>query len=85
MAAPRGSSHFLNFVDAIRSGDNSKLSCDILEGHLSTVLPEIANISYRLGRALKFTGENEKFANDAEANVMLTRNYRKPYVVSKEV
>jgi hypothetical protein len=30
-------------------------------------------------------GGYEKFANDPEADMMLTRNYRKPYVVPEEV
>jgi hypothetical protein len=48
-------------------------------------LCHLANISYRLGRSLKFVGAQEKFARDAEADAMLTRNYRKPYVVPEVV
>lgn len=84
-AAPGGSEHFANFIDAIRSGKDSDLNCDIQEGHLSAALPHLANISYRLGRELHFMGSYEKFANDPEADLMLTRNYRKPYVVPEEV
>ena len=76
-------SHWANFVDAIRSGKNETLHCDINEGYLSTSLCHLANISYRLDRSLKFKGANEKFANDAEADAMLTRVYRKPYVLDK--
>ncbi|MBI1388815.1 MAG: twin-arginine translocation signal domain-containing protein [bacterium] len=36
---------------------------------------------YRMGRALKFNGDSLSIEGDAEANKMLTRNYRKPYVV----
>jgi len=61
------------------------LNCDIIEGHYSSALPHLANISYRLGRGLKFTGGNEKFANDPEADTMLTRVYRPPYVVPHDV
>ena len=32
LAAPGGSSHYGNFIDAIRSGKNEDLHCDILEG-----------------------------------------------------
>ena len=80
--------HFSNFIDAIRSGKNEDLFCDINEGFFSTVLPEIANISYRLQRELKFMGADvgiERFANDSEANAMLTRSYRPPYVVPEQV
>jgi len=79
------SPHHANFIDAIRSGKSEDLNCDILEGHYSSVLPHLADISYRLKRELKFMGEYEKFVNDSEADSYLTRRYRKPYVVSSEV
>jgi len=77
--------HFSNFLDAIRSGKDETLNCDIVEGHYSSALPHLANISYRLGRELTFRGDYEKFANDSEADTLLTRVYRKPYIVSEEV
>jgi predicted dehydrogenase len=77
--------HFTNFIDAIRSGKDEDLNCDIMDGHYSAALPHLANISYRLGRGLKFMGEYEKFANDPEADTMLSRVYRRPYVVPDEV
>ena len=46
--------HYQNFVDAIRADDPKLLTCDVLEGHLSSALPHLANISYRVGRALTF-------------------------------
>jgi len=77
-----GEDHFANFVDAIRSGKNETLNCDIIEGHYSCALPHMANISYRLGRGLKFHGDSEKFVNDTEADALLTRQYRKPYEIA---
>jgi len=77
--------HFSNFLDAIRSGKNETLQCDISEGFHSTVLPHLANISCRLGRHLKFDGDIERFTDDPEADKMLTREYRKPYVVPDNV
>ena len=79
------SKHFANFIDAIRSGKDADLKCNMNEGFYSSALPLLANISYRLERNLKFMGEYEKFANDDEADEMLTRIYRKPYVVPDEV
>jgi predicted dehydrogenase len=73
--------HFSNFIEGIRSGNNETLRCDISEGFYSTALPHLANISYRLGREVKFTGDKEKFANDPEADKLLTREYREPYVI----
>lgn len=81
LAAPGGSEHFANFLDAIRSGKDEILNCHISEGHLSSSLPLLANISYLLGRELAFNGSAEKFVKDKEADAMLTREYRKPYVV----
>jgi len=85
MAPPGGTEHYANFIDAIRAGNNDGLHCDILEGYMSSALPALANISYRLDRELTFDGEKEKFVNDTEADKMLTREYRKPYVVPEEV
>jgi predicted dehydrogenase len=78
--------HYTNFLDAIRSGKNDILHCDVSEGVLSSDLPHLANISYRLGRELQFNGAAEKFVNDPEADAMLTRKeYRKPYIVPDKV
>jgi hypothetical protein len=41
--------HFTNFIKAVRSRKQSDLKAPILEGHLSTALCHLANISYRLG------------------------------------
>ncbi|HZR21733.1 MAG TPA: Gfo/Idh/MocA family oxidoreductase [Verrucomicrobiae bacterium] len=43
------SSHFANFISAVRSRKASELKADILEGHLSSALCHTANISYKLG------------------------------------
>ncbi|HOX75632.1 MAG TPA: Gfo/Idh/MocA family oxidoreductase [Bacteroidales bacterium] len=85
MRAPGGGSHYVNFLDAIRAGNNETLHCDILDGYMSAALPALANISYRLGRELTFDGAKEKFVKDKEADKMLTREYRKPYVVPEVV
>lgn len=77
--------HWGNFIDAIRSGNDEALHCDIMDGHYSSALPLLGNISYLLGRELKFMGDYEKFANDPEADTMLTRVYRQPYVVPDQV
>ncbi len=77
--------HWANFLDVIRSGNSGDLHSDIREGFYSSSLPLLANISYRLDRELRFMGDYEKFANDSEADKMLTRRYRKPYVVPNEI
>lgn len=86
--ASGGDAHYVNFVDAIRAGKDSMLTCDINEGFYSSSLALLANISYRVKRQLHFMGgdlNNEKFINDTQADAMLTRVYRPPYVVPNEV
>ena len=53
--------------------------------HTSSALAHLGNIAYRLGRQLKFDPATETFPNDTEANALLTRPYRKPYVVPQSV
>ncbi|MFO7935650.1 MAG: Gfo/Idh/MocA family oxidoreductase [Bacteroidales bacterium] len=84
-AAPGSGGHFANFIDAIRSGDPSILNCDILEGHMSSVLPHLGNIAYRVGESLEFNGEFERFIDNQEASMLLSRNYRHPYIVPEVV
>lgn len=78
-------SHFQNFIDCVRSREWQKLNAEILEGHMSTSLCHLGNISYRLGRLLQFDGARERFVGDAEADALLGRTYRPPYVVPEKV
>jgi hypothetical protein len=77
--------HMANFVEAVKSRKHTALSCDILEGHLSASLCHLANISYRVGRKLTFDPATERFIGDAEADKLLTRDYRAPFVVPSAV
>ncbi len=45
-----GSGHHANFIKAVRSRKTSDLNADILEGHLSSALCHMGNVSYRLGK-----------------------------------
>ena len=82
---PANLDHFANFADAVRARDPKLLHAEIEETAISTALCHLGNISHRLGRELKFDPTTMRFPNDAEANAMLTRNYRAPYVVPNEV
>jgi predicted dehydrogenase len=120
--------HYANFLAAIRSRKLQDLNADIEEGHLSSALCHLANISYRLGEEvasgealkklegfqsqdrtaetyertlshlrdnkidiaatkirigaqLKFDPASETFKGNEQANAMLTRQYRKPFIV----
>jgi predicted dehydrogenase len=78
-----GQSHFENFIDCVRSRKSENLRAPIEDGHFSTTLCHLGNISYRLGRSLKFDGAAERFVRDDDADKLLGRTYRAPYVLPK--
>ena len=129
-----GGNHFENFIEAVRSRKHEDLNADILDGHLSSALCHLGNISLTLGhqatvdqvrnaadgmmiqdnssatfdRMLEHLRDNdvdlkkypihvgkkltldpgtEKFVDDPDADRLLTRKYRKPFVVpeSKDI
>jgi hypothetical protein len=73
--------HFRNFLAACKLRDHKGLTADVEIGATSAALCHFANISYRVGRKLTWDAAARKFAGDEEANKLLTREYRKPYVV----
>jgi predicted dehydrogenase len=77
--------HMKNFFDAIRARDHKLLHADIEIGARSAAFCHLANISYRVGHALRMAQSNGRFLGDDEANALLTRNYREPYIVPNEV
>ncbi|MCD4727370.1 MAG: Gfo/Idh/MocA family oxidoreductase [Pirellulales bacterium] len=122
--------HFANFIDCVRSRQRDQLRAEILEGHRSTELCHLGNLSYqlgketsfnrgskpfgddqdaqesfesmkehltdavrmrlegatyRLGRKLAFDAAADRFIGDDEANELLTRPYRHPFVVPEQV
>ena len=76
-----GGNHFANFIEAVRKRDESILNGPPETGHLASALAHLGNIAYRVGRVLHFDPVQERFKGDAEADRMLTRAYREPYVV----
>jgi len=77
--------HFSNFLKAVQSRRASDLNAPVQEGVKSAAMCHIANSSYRLNRSLKFDPAGWNHPADAEANALLTRNYRVPYVVPDKV
>jgi predicted dehydrogenase len=76
--------HFDNFVQSVRK--RQRPNADIEEGHRSTLMCQLANISYRLGgRKLVIDPKTETIVDDAEANKTLKREYRAPWVVPETV
>lgn len=76
--------HRDNFVECIRS--RALPNGDIEEGHRSAALVHLANISYRVGcRKLIFDAKTERIVGDEEANRLLKRTYREPFVIPDQV
>jgi predicted dehydrogenase len=75
--------HYGNFISAIRANDPKVLTCDILEGHLSSTLPHLANIAYRVGDTILFDPKTETVKDNKKANELLTREYRKGFEIPK--
>ena len=46
---------------------------------------DIAKDNVQLGMPLKFDPQTERFLDNAQANALVSRNYRKPFVVPTEV
>jgi len=77
--------HYGDYVNAIRANDQKLARGDIRDGFYSCAIMHLGNISYRLGRTLEFDPVKMEFIKDPEANALLTRQYRKPYVVPDKV
>jgi predicted dehydrogenase len=56
--------HFANFVKAIRSRDYKDLHLDIEDGHLSSALAHLGNVSYRLGKPVPQGTRPTEFADN---------------------
>jgi predicted dehydrogenase len=82
---PTNLDHFANFADAVRARDPKLLHAEIEETALSTALCHLGNIAYRMGRELTFDPQRRVFPGDAQANALLTRPYRRPYIVPAKV
>jgi hypothetical protein len=81
----KGGSHFANFFSAVRDRKRETLTAEIEEGAASTVLVHLANISYRVGRTVHFDPKTMTIQGDAEASKLMSREYRKPFVVPEKV
>ncbi len=81
----QGGNNWANFIQALRSRKYEDLNAPIEEGAISTTLVHLANISYRLGRSIKFDAASYTCPGDSEATKTFTRDYRKPFVVPEKV
>jgi predicted dehydrogenase len=75
--------HLENFLSCIKSG--KRPNCDIEDGHRSTLLAHLGNISYRVGRPFTFDGKTETIPGDEKANALLKRPGRKGFEIPEKV
>jgi predicted dehydrogenase len=73
--------HVRNFLEVCRSRKKSDLHAPLETGVMSASVSHLAGVSYRLDRKVFWDDPNRKFRNDPAADKLITRNYRKPYVV----
>lgn len=76
--APAIRGHMVDFLNAIKT--RGKPVADIEQGHISTTSCILANLSAQLGRSLAWDAANQRVIDDEEANALLARPYRAPWV-----
>ena len=75
-SAVRG--HMLDLLANIKS--RGKPVADIEQGHISSASCILANMAMKLGRTLEWDPSNHLVVGDDEANSLLARPYREPWV-----
>jgi predicted dehydrogenase len=75
--ADRTDLHVANFIDCVRTRKTP--IADAETGHRSSLIAHLGNISYRVGRKIKWDAKSEQILNDPEANALLWREPRKKW------
>jgi hypothetical protein len=74
--------HTVNFIQAVKSRDFSKLTCSIQAGaHVATVC-QMGNISYKTGSKVNWDTAKGKFT-DEKANALMAAKYNNGYKLPK--
>jgi len=76
--APAIRHHMMDFLAAIDA--RTKPVADIEQGYISTASCILANLSMQLGRTLAWDAAAQRVKDDEEANRLLRRPYRSPWV-----
>lgn len=76
--APAIRQHMKDFLHAMET--RGKPVADIEEGHISTASCILANMAMQLGRTLAWDAKLGKIEGDDDANRLLARPYRNPWV-----
>ncbi len=64
---------FENFIQAVRNRKESHLDAHVYEGHVSSGLCHLANVSYRLGEKTGFSNQKNTFGNNQAASEYFER------------
>jgi hypothetical protein len=74
--------HQTNFLDCVRTRKEPAANAE--QGHYSALLCHLANISYRVGnKKLSFDAKTETFKDAPDANRLLKRTYRAPWILTE--
>jgi predicted dehydrogenase len=76
--APAIRHHMLNLLECM--GTRGRPVADIEEGHISSASCILGNVAMQLGRTLAWDEKAGRVAGDEEANALLRRPYRAPWV-----
>jgi len=76
--APAIRGHMKDLLNAIATG--GRPVADIEQGHISTTSCILANLSMKLGRTLTWDAKAGRVVGDDEANRLLLRPYRNPWI-----
>ncbi len=68
-----------NFLDAVRLRTPTR--ADAETAHRSCALVHLGEIAYRTGGRLDFDPQAERFVDCDEANALLSKEYRSPFVL----
>lgn len=71
--------HMTDFLTAVRQRSGTRAAPEI--AHRSCALVHLGEIAYRTRGRLEFDPQLERFVNCDEANQMLTKTYRPPYLL----
>ena len=75
--------HVKNFIDCMDS--RKKPNSDVEIGHNSMIACHLGNIAFRTGKTIKWDVEKERVIGDADAQKLVTKEYRAPWKLSEMV
>ena len=75
--------HLNNFIEAIHGNDRARITSTAQQGLEAAAICHLGDISYRTGRTVHFDAEHHQIKSDAEANALLTKEYRSGFEVPK--